>query len=301
MESSSALQASPSDRPGHSWTPAHLAALLGANFALALGPLLVRMADTGPIAAGFWRLALALPILLALSLKERAGQPKIGRTTLVVIALAGVFFAFDLASWHVGIEKTKLGNASLFGNSGSLILMAWGLIAARRSPRLLELGAIAFALAGAGLLMSGSLEISHESLIGDLFCLLAGFFYAFYILLLANARGRTGQFSLLFWSSLAGAPVLLTLAMSQGETIIAQNWTPLILLMLGSQLIGQGLLIYSLKHFPPLVIGLALLTQPAISAWTGWLAYDETLSAGDLFGMVLLAGALAMAKAGDKP
>ena len=41
----------------------HLAGLIGANAALALGPWFVRSADTGPVSAGFWRLALALPVL----------------------------------------------------------------------------------------------------------------------------------------------------------------------------------------------------------------------------------------------
>jgi drug/metabolite transporter (DMT)-like permease len=275
--------------------------LLTANLALALGPLLVRLADTGPVAAGFWRLTLALPIILALSLREPAARRRVAGGTLALVAGAGAFFALDLASWHVGIAATKLGNASLFGNAGSVILMAWGLITARRVPRMLEIAAIVASLAGAALLMGGSLEISHESFVGDLFCLLAGLFYAVYILMLAPTRERLGQFSLLLWSTLTGAPILLAVAALMGESIMPQNWTPLLILAMSSQVIGQGLLIYSLKNFTPLVIGLALLTQPAVSALTGWLAFDEVLSTGDLLGMLLLAGALAMAKAGDKP
>lgn len=275
-------------------------ALLLANLALALGPWFVRLADTGPVAAGFWRLTIALPLILALSLREPAARRRVSGATLAIVAGAGVFFALDLASWHVGIAATKLGNASLFGNAGSVILMAWGLIAARRAPRVLELAAILAALAGAALLMGGSLEISHASFVGDLFCLLAGLFYAVYILLLRPARARLGQFSLLFWSTLTGAPILLAVAALLGERIVPHDWTPLLILAMSSQVIGQGLLIYSLKNFTPLVIGLALLTQPAVSALTGWLAFGETLGAGDVLGMVLLAGALAMAKAGDR-
>jgi drug/metabolite transporter (DMT)-like permease len=277
-----------------------LLALLLANLALALGPWFVRLADTGPVAAGFWRLTIALPLILALSLREPAARRRVSGATLAIVAGAGVFFALDLASWHVGIAATKLGNASLFGNAGSVILMAWGLIAARRAPRVLELAAILAALAGAALLMGGSLEISRASFVGDLFCLLAGLFYAVYILLLRPARARLGQFSLLFWSTLTGAPILLAVAALLGERIVPHNWTPLLILAMSSQVIGQGLLIYSLKNFTPLVIGLALLTQPAVSALTGWLAFGETLGAGDVLGMVLLAGALAMAKAGDR-
>ena len=286
--------------PVRRWSPAHLAALLIANVALALGPWFVRLADTGPVAAGFWRLTLALPVILALASREPAERRRVAGGTLALVAGAGVFFALDLASWHVGIATTKLANASLFGNSGSVILMAWGLIAARRCPRGLEIAAIISALAGAAILMGGSLEISHASFVGDLFCLLAGFFYAFYILMLAPARARLGQFSVLFWSTLTGAPILLATAALRGEAVLPHHWTPLLVLAMSSQVIGQGFLIYSLKNFTPLVIGLALLTQPAVSALAGWLAFGEVLSAGDVLGMVLLAGALAMAKAGDK-
>lgn len=285
---------------GRDWTPRHLAALLAANVALALGPYLVRLADTGPVAAGFWRLGLALPIAVLLALREPVAQRRPGGPALVLIAGAGVFFGLDLASWHVGIEQTKLGNASLFGNSGSLILMVWGLAAARRAPRALELAAIAASLVGAALLMSGSLEISRVNLVGDLFCLLAGVFYVFYILMLNSARERLGQFTVLAVSMLASMPVVLAIALLLGEAILPHDWTPLIALAISSQLVGQGLLVYSLKHFPPLVIGLALLTQPAISAAVGWLAFGEMLSTLDIVGMVLLAAALAMAKAGAK-
>lgn len=282
------------------WTARHLAALLFANFALALGPWLVRLADTGPVAAGFWRLTLALPVLALLALREAPAQRRVRGGALALVLFAGVFFALDLASWHVGIETTKLGNASLFGNGGSLIVMVWGLVAARRAPRVLELVAIAAALGGAGLLMGGSLEISHANLVGDLFCALAGFFYAFYILMLNSARAKLGQFSVLAVSTAASVPVMLAVAIALGETIMPRDWTPLVGLALSSQLVGQGFLIYSLRHFPPLVIGLALLTQPAVSAAVGWLAFGETLTSLDVVGMVLLAGALVLARLADR-
>jgi drug/metabolite transporter (DMT)-like permease len=293
--------APPAATPGHDWTTRHLLALLAANVALALGAWFVRLSDTGPVAAGFWRLSLALPVLALLALREPAAQRRMSPKIVALVVGAGVFFAADLAAWHVGIVQTKLGNASLFGNSGSLIVMAWGVVAARRAPRALELAAIAASLAGAGLLMGGSLEISHENLVGDLFCVLAGFFYAFYIIMLNSARDKLGQFSLLTVSTMASAPVMLVIALMLGETILPHNWTPLIALAISSQLIGQGFLIYSLRHFTPLIIGLALLAQPAIAAVVGWLAFGETLSGLDVLGMVLLAAALALAKAGDKP
>ena len=276
--------------------PVHYAALLAGNAALALGPWFVRLADSGAVSAGFWRLALAIPFLALLA--RGTGERLVGipRGALIAVLLAGVVFALDLASWHVGIEATRMGNATLFGNSGSLVLMVWGFIAVRRLPHGGEWWALAAALTGAAILLGRSLEISASTLIGDLFCLLAGMFYAGYLLILQDARRVLGSWSVLTWASLAGAPVILVLAVLRGEPVWPHDWTPIVALMVSSQLIGQGLLVYSLKHFGPLVIGLALLTQPAVASLVGWLAFGETLSMLDVLGMALVGLALALAR-----
>ena len=279
--------------------PMHFIALLTGNVALALGPWFVRIADSGPVSAGFWRLALALPLLALFARMRREPLAGYAPKDWAILIGAGVVFALDLASWHVGIEMTKLGNATLFGNSGSVILMVWGLIALHRRPHLREYAAVAMALGGAGLLLGRSMEIDARTLAGDLFCILAGLFYVVYILLVQNVRGRFGSWSLLFWSSVAGVPVLLFTAIVLGEPVLPGNWWPLIGLMIASQILGQGLLVYSLGHFPPLIIGLVLLTQPAVSVVLGWFAFGEVLALPDAIGMALVGAALVLARVAE--
>lgn len=274
-----------------------LLALLGGNVALALGPWFVREADTGPVSAGFWRMFLALPFLIALARMNGQRLSGMGARTLGLVALGAVTFALDLASWHIGIGMTRLGNATLFGNAGSIVLLFWGFIAARVLPRGLEWLAIIFACAGAGILMGRSLEISNATLVGDLFCLTAGLLYAVYLLTLQGARGAFGSWSLLVWVSLFACPVLLAIALALGEPVWPQDWGPVIGLFIVSQLIGQGLMVYALKFFPPLVVGLALLTQPAVASLYGWLVFGEVLSGIDIAGMVLVGAALAVSRA----
>ena len=274
-----------------------LGALLAGNMALATGPYFVREADSGVVAAGFWRLFLALPFLWLFARMAGERVLAIPRSALIAVLLAGVVFAFDLSSWHIGIELTRLGNATLFGNSGSLVLMIWGFVLWRRLPKGGEWAAIICALAGVAILMGRSLEISTSSLIGDLFCLAAGLFYAGYLIILQRARTNIGSWSLLYWSGIAGAPTMLVIALLRGEPVWPTDWTPLIGLFVTSQLIGQGLLVFALRHFPPLIIGLALLTQPALAAMIGWFAFGEVLSPLDILGMVLLAAALVVARA----
>jgi drug/metabolite transporter (DMT)-like permease len=286
--------------PRTQWNWRHLSALMAGNVALALGPWSVRLADSGPVSAGFWRLALALPVLVLLARANRQPLTGFSGRAWWAVAGAGVLFACDLASWHIGIGATRLGNATLFGNGGSLILMVWGLVALHRAPNRNEWLALLAALAGTAILFGRSLQIDFATLIGDLLCLLAGFFYAFYILLLQRERASLGNWSLLAWSSAFGAPVLLVIALLMREPVWPQSWWPLVALALGSQIIGQGLLIYSLKHFPPLLIGLVLLTQPGVSIVAGWFAFGEALTIWDGLGMALVAVALVLARAGEK-
>lgn len=273
-----------------------MVALIGGNLALACGPWLVRLSDTGPVAAGFWRVALALPLLALLARTNRQPLTGIGGKAMLIVLLGGALFGFDIASWHIGIGETRLANAVLFGNSGSLILMFWGFLALRTLPSGREWPAIVAALTGSAILLGRSLEIAQSNFIGDLFCLLAGVLYAGYLLILQDARKALGSWSLLTWSGLSSALVLLGTALVLGEKIVPTDWTPLIILALSSQVVGQGLLVYALRHFPPLVIGIALLTQPAVAALVGWVVFDEMLVALDYLGIVLVGSALVLAR-----
>lgn len=281
-----------------------LTALIGGNVALALGPWFVRLMDTGPVSAGFWRVALALPVLALLARANRQALGGMPRGVLLAVMLGGVLFALDLASWHVGIGMTRLANATLFGNSGSLILMVWGFIAWRRLPRAGEWWALAAALGGAGVLLGRSLDISPVGFVGDLYCLTAGLLYAGYLVILKDARRKLGAWALLTWSCAASAPVLLGLALLLGEPVLpgsAEGWVPVVGLAISSQLIGQGLLVYALRHFSALTVGVALLTQPAVAALAGWLAFGERLGPLDVLGTAMLAASLVLAKADEPP
>jgi drug/metabolite transporter (DMT)-like permease len=271
-------------------------AILVGSTALAFGPWLVRLSGVGPVAAGFWRLALALPFLALIA--QFSGQPVYwpGRKLGILIAFAAFFFAADLAAWHAGIHMTKLGNATLFGNVSSFAFAAWGLWLARRWPSPMQGAALALAAIGAALLMGSSAELSTRHLEGDLLCLFAGLLYTGYLIAVERGRSKLKPLPLLFLSSAMGAAMLLPVAILFREQVIPHDWTFVLLLALGSQVLGQGLLVYGIGHVPPLVVGLALLSQPAISALVGWMAYGERLEPLDWIGAAAIATALVLVR-----
>jgi len=271
-------------------------ALLVGNLALACGPFLVRNSGVGPIAAGFWRLALALPFLWAIAWMFRQPVHWPRRSLAVAIAVAALFFAADLASWHTGILLTKLGNATLFGNISSFFFAAWGLWLVRKWPTGVQAMALSLAALGCGLLMWGSAELSAANLRGDLLAAFAGLLYTGYLILVERTRGELQPLPLLFLASLFGAAMLLPAALAAGERIVPESWMGLFALALCSQVVGQGLLVYALGHVPPLVVGIAMLTQPALSALLGWLYYGETLTARDWVGAAMIVVALILVR-----
>ncbi len=277
-----------------------LGALFLGNFALAFGPWLVRMADVGPSASAMWRMALAAPVLFLIAGLRRQPLLLPSRALYWTMLLSGLFFAADLAAWHIGILKTKLANATLFANAASLFFPIWGFFMARALPSRREGLAFAIAAAGAILLVGRSAELSREHLLGDMLCLAGGIFYTVYLVFVAQARRHLQSWTLLAWSTLATIGPLLLIALLLGEQIMPRNWTPVIALAVVSQLIGQGMMVFALGRVSPLVFGLALLTQPVVSATMGWISFGETLAPADWVGAVMIGLALILVRQPDR-
>ena len=226
-----------------------------------------------------------------------AGQPLRWpkRALLTTVIIAAIFYALDLASWNAGIRMTKLGNATLFGNSGSFVFVIYGLWLVGACRHATERGAGA-AIGGAALLMSSSYELSPKNLGGDLLTLVAGLLYGGYLIFVERARTQLQPIPLLVLATLFAIPPLLIISGAAGEQIWPHDWTPVLIFALSSQVLGQGLLVYSIGTLPPMVVGLALLTQPAVSAVIGWVVYREGLSPVDIVGALGIAAALVLVR-----
>ncbi|HEY0316367.1 MAG TPA: DMT family transporter [Sphingomonas sp.] len=278
------------DRPH----PGAFAALLTGSTALAIGPWFVRMADVGPIASGFWRMALAVPFLflIAKASRQRFGRPD-GRLWSILV-VAGIFFAGDLALWHEGILRTKLANATLFGNVSSFFFAGYGFFMARRLPSRMQGAAILLAAAGIALLLGRSYELSRQHLAGDLLSIGAGLCYVVYMIAIERARLQLETWPTLVIATVVGAACLWPVAEAFEGSVLPHDWTPLLCLAIGSQVIGQGLVVYAMGRLSPVVVGIALLSQPLVSAIVGWAAYGERMTGPDVAGACALAAALVL-------
>lgn len=274
-------------------------AMITGSACLAFGPWLVRLADVGPLASAFWRQALAVPFLLVLAIVvgRRQRQAAFGGSTLGLVgltALAGVAFAADLSVWHLGIMRTTLANATLLANAATFLLPLYGLVVLGQRLTRPQWWALAAAAVGVALLLGRSAELSSRHFAGDLLCLAAAVFYTVYLIAIERVRGTLQAMPALALATLVSALALAPLAAS--SMFWPQDWTPVLGLAIGSQVVGQGLIVYAVRHLSPLVVGLTLLVQPAISAFIGAVRFGEVPGPLELIGAALVVAALLIAR-----
>jgi drug/metabolite transporter (DMT)-like permease len=276
-----------------------LVALFLGSAMLAFGPLLVRLADVGPVSTAFWRMALAAPVLLVVAVvlhRREVAPTALRRLPWGVAALAGLCFAADLIAWHLGIVRTTLANATLFANTTAFMLAGWAMLVLRERPAATTLQALALAAAGAVLLFGSSAQVAPANLAGDLLSLLAAAFYTGYLLLVMRLRDVLSTATVLAMSTLSSAILLLPVALVEPGAFWPGDWRPVLGLAVSSQLAGQGLMVFASGRLPAFVVGIGLLVQPLVSATAGWLVFGEALGPVEMLGAGMIAAALVLVR-----
>ena len=268
---------------------------------IGLAPIFVRLSGAGPAATGFWRLAIALPLLAAPSLRSHEGLPLPSRFAL----LAGVAFALDLGFWHYGITNTSVAKASVLANLTPLVVTAIAWLVLHQRPAPMFLVAVGLSVGGAAVmaLSKGRGVTGPNPLLGDTLCTITSVWYAFYFLALGRARQRHTATQVMFWSSLVGAPLILVSAWLLGERLTpatAGGWlacAALAVVHAG----GQGSIAWALGRLPAATAAVTVLIQPVVTTVLGWLLFGELLSAWQAAGGVVALAGVILAQRSDRP
>lgn len=276
-----------------------LVALIAGALAIASSGIFVRLSETGPVATGFWRGALALPFLAAWAHLERqaysASPAPDWRDRRFL--LAGFFFAGDLALWHWSLLLTSIAASTLEANLAPIFvtLIAW--LAWGERPRAGFVAALALALAGVLLIVSPKLGAGGRALAGDLLGVGTAVFYAGYIVVVSKLRGTCGAGVVMLRTTLVFSLLLLPLAL--GEKFLpdsAGGWALLFGLAFVAQFLGQGLIAYALAHLPATFGSVGLYVQPVAAAVYAWVLLGEPLAPVQIAGGVVVLAAIALAR-----
>jgi drug/metabolite transporter (DMT)-like permease len=278
-------------------------ALLSGGAAIGFAGIFMRLSDVNPIASAFWRMALAAPLLWAWAFAARKQDAAASRHTGFALALplSGVYFAGDLALWHLSLHYTTVANATLLSNFAPIFIALWMWLAYRvRFHRLFVVGMV-IALVGAVMLV-GPNAAGGMKLLGDGLGLASAVFYAAYQLTIKDARSRYSTARLMAWSTTITGLALLPFALIAPGAFWpghATAWLPLLALALIAQIGGQTVIAYALAHLPASLSSVSLLIQPLTAAVAAWVIFHEAIGPVQMAGGALLLGGIYLSKRGS--
>ena len=271
---------------------AALATLFAGAAAIASSALGVKVSEAGPVSTGFWRVFLALPVLWAWAAYDARRYPRAtSAADLRLMALAGFFFAGDLAVWHWSILLTTVANATLFANCAPIFVTLAAWLFFRDPPSRRFLVGLVAAVTGMFMLLHGDFHTSGRALLGDVLGIVTAVFYAGYQMTVSRARDTISTGRLMAVSGTVSAIILLPIALASGEQFLpvtTTGWLLLVGLALTSQVAGQSLIAYALAHLPGTFASVALLVQAVIAAGLAWLLLGETLTPLAMIGGALV-------------
>ena len=270
-----------------------VAALIGGAIAMGLSPIAVRLADVGPFASAFWRVALALPVLgMWMRAAEAGATARRGHGWSRPVLLAGVVFAADLFFWHLSLVHTTVANATFFATCAPLWVVVFGWLLFRERVSRATLGGLGLCVLGGAALVWQSLRLAPGHLGGDLFGIVTGVFFGLYFLAVRAARAAgAGAARVTFEMSVVAAAILFVIALALEDRIVPRSgagWGALLALSLVSHAGGQGLLSYALGLLPAVFSSLVIFLEAIAAAIAAWLVLHEPISGLQAAGGLLI-------------
>jgi len=201
------------------------------------------------------------------------------------VILFGLTLAFMNFSFYSALSRIPLGIAVTVEFVGPLAVAVAG------SRKVLDF--VWVALAAAGIVLFAPWTGASLNPLGLLLALLAGVFWACYILLSARVGklvpGRNG----LAMAMSIGAVVLIPIGIGSAGTALLN---PLVLLAgcalaFLSSALPYSLEIEALRRLPTHVFGILMSLEPAIAALAGFILLGQRLDARDLIALALVTGA----------
>ncbi|CAI9415762.1 hypothetical protein ANOBCDAF_03547 [Pleomorphomonas sp. T1.2MG-36] len=285
-----------SARPGE--VVAFLALCLGA-VAMGVSPIFVRLADVGPFASAFWRVALAVPVLAIWAASEGGTKALVSAFRSKAIWLAGLFFAIDLFFWHLSILNTSIANATFLSSMAPIwVLLFSGLFIGEKVGRR-EAGGVVVCILGGAVLLGGSYTLDSDKLIGDIYGIGTSFGFGTYFLAVRAARREHRTGTVTFGATAVTALCLGVIAFAFEPKLLPSSLygvATLAALAYVSHIGGQGLLAFALGYLSAAFSSLVIFMEVIAAAALAFLVFGEAISWSQGLGGLMILGGIWIAR-----
>jgi drug/metabolite transporter (DMT)-like permease len=259
-------------------------------------PVLVTLANSGPVPTVVYRCGLALPVLGAIAIAEqRRCGPRSWASRGHAFG-AGLFLAVDLVLFNHTIADAGAGVSTVIGSLyvPLVAVLAWALLRERPSRGyLITLPVVIAGIVLASGIVGGSGTGRHPDA-GMVYGVAANIAYAGYLLILRQSAGDARHVAGQLFDATAGATAgALLFGLVFGGLQLAIPWHALgwlLLLSLVVQVAGWLLITASLPQLPAALSSMLLLLQPAGAMILAAIALSQRPTAIQLAGAAIACG-----------
>ena len=280
-----------------------LLAVLATTYA---GPI-VRFAAAPALAVSFWRLALVLPVTLALSRREAVAERATDGGARALMVLSGLMLAAHFWTWIASLRFTTVASSVLLVNLRPVFVWAIAALWLGEHPASRERWGIALAVLGATLIGLGDVRLSPGALTGDLLALIGAVAAAGYSVIGRRVRRTVGVWSyvtIVYGAAAAALGLAGLLSHTPLTGFARRDWAVFAALAAGPMLLGHTGINYALKHFRATTVNVAALGEPVGATLLAWWVpqiHEVPGPAAIVGGVLVLSGiAMALGRADDR-
>ena len=233
---------------------------------IGFAPVFVKWSTLSPSAILFWRMLLALPLLLIFNLcinKKILFHVKSSKTILFT-AIASLAFTIDLILWHYSMNITSVSNATIIVNSAPVFVALLAFLFFKEKPsKGFGLSFLITYIGIFGLIIFSKNYISGK-ILGDILCMIAALGYAIYLLVISKL-GKETSLNIIFYTTFFCCLFSFFPMLYESKLYIPStsfDWMNLFLLAFLCQFGGQFLITYGIGNISPSNGSVGLLMQP---------------------------------------
>ncbi|MFB2983270.1 DMT family transporter [Microseira sp. BLCC-F43] len=285
-----------------------VAFLLMAIFAIGFAPIFIKfsMGEISPTATifnRFWIASIVFGIWNGIGAirqnlsNDPPSQPQNLYTPKILgmLVLMGSFFAAIQLLWAWSLSQTSVASSVTILHGLRPLLTAlggWILFKNRYDSKFLI--GMTIAIMGAILIGFNDFSDSINKLQGDILSVISAIFSALELLIMEQLLTQFSTQIIMFWCCAIGSLVTIIVLSITGAHFFPlswQGWLAVISLALVCQVIGHGLITYSLNYLSSGVVAVTMILDPVISSLLAWTILSEKLNVlNGIFCCIVLMG-----------
>ena len=257
---------------------------------ISIFPILIKLQLNSGLISAFYRMAIALGLLLPfVLLKKKFLLPK--KKVFLAAILCGVLFASDVAVWNIAIQKSSATQATLLTNLAPVWVGIISFLFLKNKPAINFWIGTLVALAGMITLVGFEFFIELNFGLAFSLAILSGILYAIYILVSKNVLSQIDVYTFMTITLFSSTLFLGIVCFIADETFYGfSNKAWFILFIQGAvcQLTAWLLISYATQNMRATRVSVSLLSQGVIATFLAWLFIDEQVTLQMILGGVIL-------------